>query len=167
LLRRESRRAEPPETLPRRPVERAVTGHVSGRVLRDALELGSALPCRPTAARVARALVTGWLRGRVGARRLDDARLLVSELVANSIRHADAPAGAALGITASANDGLIRVEVADAGHHGDVRLRDPDAPSGGWGLQLVDRIAVDWGVTHRRGTEVWFELAIARRQASG
>jgi anti-sigma regulatory factor (Ser/Thr protein kinase) len=130
----------------------------------DSVELGTAtLPCRPAATPAARALLTGWLHGRGGARLLDDARLLVSELVTNSIRHAGVPAGAALRITATANAGLIHVEVADPGSHGAVRLRAPNSTAGGWGLQLIDRLAVDWGVTHRRGTEVWFELAAARR----
>jgi anti-sigma regulatory factor (Ser/Thr protein kinase) len=128
------------------------------------VELGTAtLPCRPAAAAAARALLTRWLQDRGGARLLDDARLLVSELVTNSIRHACVPAGAALRVTATAYDAMIRVEVADTGTHGALRLHAPNAETGGRGLQLVDRLAVAWGVTHRRGTEVWFELAAAHR----
>jgi hypothetical protein len=31
--------------------------------------------------------------------------------------------------------------------------------TGGWGLQLVDRVATEWGVDITDTTCVWFELA--------
>ena len=35
--------------------------------------------------------------------------------------------------------------------------------SGGWGLHLVDRVALNWGV-HEGSTHVWFEVGPQRRR---
>jgi anti-sigma regulatory factor (Ser/Thr protein kinase) len=115
--------------------------------------------CRPGAPLRARALVSRWLDGSVDAELRADACLLVSELVSNTILHADQPAGAPLRITAAAIDGLVRIEVQDQGH-GPVSRRAPDPREGGFGLHLVETIAARWGVNHERGTRVWFELAM-------
>jgi anti-sigma regulatory factor (Ser/Thr protein kinase) len=126
-------------------------------------QLGEAtVACRPDAPLHARALVSRWLDSRVDAELRADACLLVSELVANSILHADQPAGAPLRITARAVDDLVRIEVQDQGH-GPVSRRAPDLREGGFGLNLVETIAARWGVNHERGTRVWFELAIPGR----
>ena len=55
---------------------------------------------------------------------MQDAGLLVSELVTNSVRHAGQPAGAPVHIRAAAVDGVVRFEVEDHGH-GPVRRRAP------------------------------------------
>jgi anti-sigma regulatory factor (Ser/Thr protein kinase) len=121
-------------------------------------QLGEAtIPSGPEAPLLARTLVSQWLDGRAHAELSDDARLLVSELVTNSIIHADQPAGAPVHITAAAVNGVVRVEVEDDGH-GPVRRRAADPLEGGFGLQLVDLLAVRWGVNHEHGTRVWFEL---------
>jgi anti-sigma regulatory factor (Ser/Thr protein kinase) len=119
------------------------------------------LPSGPEAPSLARTLVSEWLDGRGTTRLHDDVRLLVSELVTNSVRHAGQPAGAPVRITAAALDGVVRVEVHDHGN-GRVRRRTDDHPSGGFGLSLVERLAARWGVYHERGTRVWFELALHR-----
>ena len=36
---------------------------------------------------------------------------------------------------------------------------------GGWGLHLVDQVAVGWGV-HEGSTHVWFEIGPQRRRAT-
>ena len=126
-------------------------------------QLGEAtVACRLDAPSLARALVSRWLDGRADAELRADACLLVSELVSNSILHADHPAGAPLRITAAALDGLVRIEVLDQGH-GPVSRRSPDPREGGFGLNLVEAIAARWGVKHERGTRVWFELATRGR----
>jgi anti-sigma regulatory factor (Ser/Thr protein kinase) len=120
------------------------------------------VPCGPLAPSVARAVVTQWLDGHGHTELREDACLLVSELVTNSVTHAGQPAGAPLQIRASADKGVVRIEVEDGGH-GAVRLRDPDPGRGGLGLHLVDTLAARWGVDRERGTHVWFELAAHRR----
>jgi anti-sigma regulatory factor (Ser/Thr protein kinase) len=125
-------------------------------------ELGQAtLRCRPQAAGQARMLVAGWLVGPAHAALRDDACLLVSELVTNSVVHAGQPNGAPLRIRATATNGVVRVHVEDLGS-GPVRSRAADGSAGGFGLHLVDVLATRWGVTHDRGTQVWFELDAGR-----
>jgi anti-sigma regulatory factor (Ser/Thr protein kinase) len=125
----------------------------------DFVQLGeSTLACGPEAASAARTVVSRWLDGRANREFQDDARLLVSELVGNSVRHAEQPAGATLRITALAVDGVVRVDVADRGR-GAVRRREADPRTGGYGLELVELLAARWGVSDEHGTRVWFELA--------
>lgn len=119
---------------------------------------GTTLPCGPGAPALARAVVSGWLDGHANATLRHDACLLVSELVTNSVRHAGQATGTPLGLRASAADGVVRVEVKDQGHNGAVVRRAPD-DGGGFGLQLVERLAARWGVSYERGTLVWFELS--------
>jgi anti-sigma regulatory factor (Ser/Thr protein kinase) len=127
------------------------------------VQIGEAtVVCGPEAARAARALVSKWLDGQAQAELHDDACLLVSELVTNSVRHADLPAGAPLRISTFAVNGLVRVEVEDGGQ-GAVRIRAADAGDGGFGLRLLELLAARWGVEQEDGTRVWFELADGAR----
>jgi anti-sigma regulatory factor (Ser/Thr protein kinase) len=100
--------------------------------------------------------VSRWLNGRAHAEMREDACLLVSELVTNSIRHADQPPGAPVRIRTFALDGGVRVEVEDRGH-GTVSRR-ANGGNGGFGLHLVELLAARWGVSREHGTLVWFEL---------
>ena len=119
------------------------------------------IPSGPEAPLLARTIVSRWLDGHSDERLQNDVRLLVSELVTNSVRHADQPPGAPLHLRAAAVDGVVRVEVADRGH-GPVRRRAPGDRAGGFGLHLVERLAARWGVNHEDGTRVWIELAVGR-----
>lgn len=87
-----------------------------------------------------------------------DVRLLVSELVTNSVRHARAERE--LVRLAVTNRGqAVRVEVSDGGGGFEPRARSkPRDEAGGWGLHLVDRLADRWGVETGRRTRVWFEI---------
>jgi two-component sensor histidine kinase len=85
-----------------------------------------------------------------------DVRLLVSELVTNSVRHGD---GETITVHIDMERaGTLRCEVIDDGGGFVPRGRD-DRLVGGWGLDLVEQIAESWGV--REGsTHVWFELSM-------
>ena len=86
-------------------------------------------------------------------------RLLVSELVSNSVRHARLAEGARLRLCARIRDGRVRVEISDGGvfdwHAG-------RADGGGRGLPLVAALAERWGLTFDGGTTAWFELRRTR-----
>jgi anti-sigma regulatory factor (Ser/Thr protein kinase) len=88
----------------------------------------------------------------------DDVGLLVSELVTNSVRHGDAQQDIPIELEATASPDKIRVEVADwgPGFEPDDAQREQDL--GGYGLQLVDKLAHRWGVTKAPETRVWFEI---------
>lgn len=90
---------------------------------------------------------------------VDEAVLLVSEVVANCVRHADLDAADSIEVRVRGSRSMLHVDVIDPGPG-----FNPDelaAPNGhgGWGLWLLDRISSDWGVERDRRTRVWFELA--------
>lgn len=113
------------------------------------------LAARPEAAAEARHLVTAacsaWSRNGV----CDSAALVVTELVANGVRHAATPL--TLRIVPIARG--LRLEVADDSTRG-VRVKDARLlDEGGRGLFLVDALAGRWGVdAHPVGKRVWAEL---------
>jgi len=131
---------------------------VSGGI--DRLE--ATLPLGPGAPATARAALTSWLSGHVPVEVLEDARLLASELVTNSVRHAELSEEAFLRLAVQLTAGALRVEVRDAGNNGTVAPRTPDpVDGGGFGLHLVDALATRWGVNRTGGTHVWFEVDAA------
>jgi anti-sigma regulatory factor (Ser/Thr protein kinase) len=119
---------------------------------RDSLVLS--LRGEPEAAGVARRALTR-LRGLEVAL-MDTMRLLVTELVANSVKHAQAEA---LELKVVVANGAVVVEVTDEGPGFEPTPRSARGGDAGWGLYLVERLAHRWGV-HREGqsTRVWFEL---------
>jgi anti-sigma regulatory factor (Ser/Thr protein kinase) len=108
----------------------------------------------PSAARDA---VGAGLAGRVADDVLRDVRLLVSELVTNSVRHAGLATDSVVRVSADVTDGILHLAVDDAGTAGTVVARPP-TPEGGFGLHLVEALAHRWGVTREGFTRVWFEL---------
>jgi anti-sigma regulatory factor (Ser/Thr protein kinase) len=121
--------------------------------------LEATLPVGPAAPATARAALTRWLSGHVPIEVLEDARLLASELVTNSIGHAEISKEASIRLAVQLRGGALRVEVRDPGTSGSVAPREPDRErSGGFGLHLVDLLATRWGVNRTGGTHVWFEV---------
>jgi anti-sigma regulatory factor (Ser/Thr protein kinase) len=84
-------------------------------------------------------------------------RLLLTELVTNSVRHARAGNGGPIEVHVRELPAGVRVEVDDRGQGFDPRPRTPGI-GGGFGLLLVDRLADRWGVADERPGRVWFEL---------
>lgn len=115
-----------------------------------------ALPKETTAPAQARRLLD-CVAERLPQRRLEDARLLVSEVVANAVEHVETPGH--IEILVRFEDGRLRVEVTDPGDGFEPPpARDP-ANSRGWGLQFVRTLSDEWGVADGGGTRVWFEMA--------
>jgi anti-sigma regulatory factor (Ser/Thr protein kinase) len=90
-----------------------------------------------------------------------DLTIVVSELVANAVRHAPRVDGARIELTVSRQASAYRVEVRDGGRGFDPRP-EPGA-EGGLGLVIVAEIAVDWGIVRGEKTIVWCELALTGR----
>ena len=91
------------------------------------------------------------------ARVVDDAELLVSELVTNAVLHGAPPI--TMRVECDGSNGL-RVSVTDrSADPARVREADP-ADESGRGMRLVDVISDDWGVEPRTGVgkDVWFRL---------
>jgi anti-sigma regulatory factor (Ser/Thr protein kinase) len=72
---------------------------------------------------------------QVSARRLEDARLLVSELVTNAIRHAGLSDSDRITLIFEVDEDLLRIEVCDPGPGFDLSEPTPDpARPSGWAL---------------------------------
>ncbi len=113
----------------------------------------------PEAVRTARdALAT--MTGRLPESVLDDLRLVVSELVSNSIRHSTGDPDALIRLRVWMSAEAVRIEAADTGRGFDPMVR-PSQSGSGWGLLLVGRLATRWGVAASdAGTTVWFERSL-------
>jgi anti-sigma regulatory factor (Ser/Thr protein kinase) len=116
------------------------------------------LEAGPEAAAYARGALM-VLEPRIDPRVMEDVRLLVSELVTNSVRHSGAPDGEAVLLGVGLDSGKVHVDVADAGSGFDPQPRTPgQSKAGGWGLFLVEKLADRWGVSRNGRTRVWFEI---------
>lgn len=92
----------------------------------------------------------------IDVERLADAKLLVSELVTNSVKYGgDGPVRL---VVRGEDSGRLRIEVVDRGVGFVPTARDrPSTEVGGWGLHLVDTLTDAWGV-YEGSTHVWFEM---------
>jgi anti-sigma regulatory factor (Ser/Thr protein kinase) len=116
------------------------------------------VPAQAEAAAEVRAVLRRWLAGSMSDRELGDTELVVTELLGNSVRHAAIADGDPLYVRASAGRGVLHVEVEDGGSIGHVGRRPPDPETGGLGLNLVEALAIGWGVRRDASTTVWAEL---------
>jgi anti-sigma regulatory factor (Ser/Thr protein kinase) len=100
------------------------------------------------------------LDGRVPADVLADVALLLTELVANGVRHGGADTDSALHVVFETRPPALHVEVVNPDHAtGAVGKRPPDLEGGGGlGLHIVERLASRWGVREKPHTTVWFEV---------
>jgi anti-sigma regulatory factor (Ser/Thr protein kinase) len=109
---------------------------------------------------LARHQLEDWLPETLNDSHRGALRLLVSELVTNSIRHVSGSSQpVVLGVRIGSR--VIRVEVHDGGNGFEPGTPRPRGADGGFGLFLVERMASRWGVDTREGTRVWFELDLA------
>ncbi|MEU6366691.1 PAS domain S-box protein, partial [Streptomyces sp. NPDC046931] len=115
------------------------------------------LPAVPSSVGEARAFLTKALASWDCAHKADDARLLLSEILTNSVQHARGPLGLRLRRTAAE----LTVEISD--HSPQLphpRLAATDEESGR-GLILVDTVSESWGVRpSSTGKTTWFTLLL-------
>jgi len=95
---------------------------------------------------------------RLSRSTLENAKLLVSELVTNAVRHGPQRRGGEVRVRTAVRPDAVRIDVTDEGEG----FVQPPASGllvvGGWGLVLVDRVADRWGIEDGGPTRVWFEL---------
>ena len=103
------------------------------------------------------------LRPSVDGAVVDEAMLLVSELVTNSVRHAELDPEDTIAVRVLTTPSALRIEVDDPGRGFDPAAIPPPNGHGGWGISLLDRLASRWGVSQADGARVWFELDAVSR----
>ena len=117
-------------------------------------------PYAVTAARLALADLESHLNASVAF----DVRLLVSELVTNSVQHAQVAAEDSIVLKVGFSVDTVRVQVDDEGPGFEPPAGPPpDDADAGWGLFLVEQLADSWGVGEG-GHGVWFEIRRDRAQ---
>jgi anti-sigma regulatory factor (Ser/Thr protein kinase) len=96
------------------------------------------------------------LRGDLDPPLMETLRLLVTELVSNSVRHAHTQT---VVLRVLVGRSLVLTEVTDEGPGFDPAAAPAPDSESGWGLFLVERLAHRWGVNRApEATRVWFEL---------
>lgn len=100
---------------------------------------------------------TPGIGGELGYKAL----LMTSELIAVFVADAEPRPDRVLCLTVAVSAERVRVRVAGEAPEvsADALLQSRETPSlGGMGLQIVERMADDWGVQGPGGSEIWFEL---------
>ena len=114
--------------------------------------------CRPESVAGARHFVKDLL-SEEPREIVEAAELMTSELATNCVRHAHSDFE--LAIRRSRDE--IRVEVSDHGQGQPVVRSPTPREQSGRGLQIVQELAEDWGITSSpNGKLVWFTLRIAK-----
>jgi DNA-binding NarL/FixJ family response regulator len=129
----------------------------SQRVGQSAVHLPADLGSAREARTFTRSLLEEWQVTDV----LDDALLVVSEMVTNAVTHA----GSACDLRISLSPVVVRVEVVDQGGGTPDPMPPSETRNGGRGLHLIGALTAAWGVepeTGGVGKTVWAELRRAR-----
>ncbi len=100
-----------------------------------------------SAVQVRRTLVSDLRARAVNESVIDEAEIVISELVANAIRHAQPLPDGTIRINWTVNDGVVEVSVTDGGGP----TTPAPAPTSPWsangrGLRIVRSLAHEWGV---------------------
>jgi anti-sigma regulatory factor (Ser/Thr protein kinase) len=132
------------------------------------LELARRFPLTPTAPREARASLSG-LRMALSPPAMDTVRLIVSELIANSVVHSGMKAGEPIGMRVKLSRSKVRIEVTDRGSNDPaIGLDESDhLPEEQPGMFLVAQLADRWGVEMGDDRMVWAEVDPHRYERNG
>jgi len=88
---------------------------------------------------------------------VEAAQLVASELVTNALQHGEG----AITLQLKHIKDFLRIEVIDEGRDQAPAVRaEPPDQTGGWGLRIVDQLAVQWGVFEGT-THVWADVKLA------
>lgn len=119
------------------------------------------VPHERTGVRMARHAVADRLES-LGVQQADraDAMLVVSELVSNSVRHADPLSGGEINVRWSVAADALHLAITDGGARTQPRAGIAAlSATGGRGLDIVRSVSRQWGVTEGESSvTVWVEL---------
>lgn len=122
------------------------------------MALHEILPSDPRAPGTARHALARFLARAEMPHLIDDAELLVTELVTNAVRHARGP----IEVNAYLREGFFRLEVCDCSADRTPlhRQASPD-DEGGRGIDLVNKLSARWGWwTAEDIKTVWLDLLV-------
>ncbi|MEP7025518.1 MAG: ATP-binding protein [Actinomycetota bacterium] len=126
------------------------------------------LPCQPASVAVARRRITTEMRS-VGVQddAIDDAALVITELLTNAIRHGSPLPGRWLQVSWDMDVESVEIAVSDGGSGTRPRATRPSLSAlGGRGLEIVETLSDHWGV-RPPGTTVWAVLAAPYTHTNG
>lgn len=116
------------------------------------------LPCVPEAASPARHMVASAFGAWSGGRLADTGKLLVTELVANAVKHTGCRR---IAVAARRKPSSLWAGVGDSSGELPVLMAPAREAESGYGLGLVAAFSQRWGVTcEPHGKWVWFELRL-------
>ena len=120
------------------------------------------LPFEPSTPGIARTRLAAFLtRQRASNEVIDDALIVISEMIANAVSHGVPGEDGAIEISWSINGDLLELSVLDGGVGGHLKPIDFDEDSlSGRGLSIINRVADRWWVDMSKGTRVNAELAL-------
>jgi serine/threonine-protein kinase RsbW len=94
---------------------------------------------------------------------IDDALIVISEMIANAVSHGVPTSDGTIEISWSINGTLLELSVYDAGVGASLKPIDFDEDSlSGRGLSIISRVADRWWVDMSTGTRVNAELALVQ-----
>jgi len=114
------------------------------------------------AASVARAALIDAIPSPAFSARIDDAKLAVSELVSNAVKHGSSYEQDQIRLVIDPDEARLRVEVEQPLPALDVTPRVPlwnGSHDGGFGLLIVEAVADAWGVDPGPPGRVWVEFS--------
>lgn len=124
------------------------------------------LPFVPSTPSMARTKLAAFLTvNRAPSSAIDDALIVLSEMIANAISHGVPGDDGTMEITWSLDPSraLLELSVHDGGEGGSLEPIDFDEDSlSGRGLSIINRVADRWWVEMAQGTRVNAELAMSR-----
>lgn len=124
----------------------------------ESILIDERLPGRLTAAMEARRRLA-CVESILDAERYEELRILVNELVTNSVRHSGALGSGWIGLKVGTTKESVRVEVTDEGPGFTPAPVAPGlAQTSGRGLFLVQALSDRWGVKSSDLTTVWAEM---------
>lgn len=120
------------------------------------------VPLEPATAAIVRTKLAGFLtRQRAGDTVIDDALIVIGEMIANAINHGTPTEDGKIEVSWSIRSGLLELSVHDAGTGGSLKPVDFDADSlSGRGLAIIGQVSDRWWVDMSQGTKVSAELTV-------
>lgn len=127
----------------------------------DALELRlwfAGVDRAPSSARAALSVLEPY----VDKDQLQTLRLVITELITNSIRHSGMNGQGVVALDIRMREGVLRCTISDPGPGFEKPeiVKPHDNRPGGFGLVILASVADRWGVSHDDLFRVWFELAV-------